>query len=61
MKKHVLAIVFVIFVAGWNNPVWANSPVAVLRSARNMVAYQDQHLGTFDDDWQAIGRTLGCR
>ncbi|PWU03545.1 MAG: hypothetical protein C5B53_00290 [Candidatus Melainabacteria bacterium] len=38
----------------------ASSPVAVLKSARNVVAYQDQHLGTFDDDWLAIGRTLGA-
>lgn len=47
-------------VAGGFTQAQASSPVAVLKSARNVVAYQDQHLGTFDDDWQAIVRTLGA-
>src|SRR6516225_8388966 len=49
-----------IFIANCWSPCFASSPVAVLKSARNVNAYQDQHLGTFDDDWLAIGRTLGA-
>ncbi len=41
-------------------PSLASSPVAVLKSGRNIQAYQDQHLGTFDDNWQSIARTLGA-
>lgn len=38
----------------------ASSPVAVLRSAYNQQEYQEQHLGNFDDNWQAVVRTLGA-
>lgn len=33
-------------------PAFAASPVAVLKSGRNAAAYQDQHIGTFDDDYK---------
>jgi uncharacterized lipoprotein YddW (UPF0748 family) len=39
-------------------PAYADAPLAVLRSARDSVAYQDQHLGTFDDDYNAFKQTL---
>ncbi len=38
----------------------ASSPVAVLRSAYNQQEYQEQHLGNFDDNWQAFMHTLGA-
>ncbi|MGH9552927.1 MAG: beta-galactosidase trimerization domain-containing protein, partial [Terriglobales bacterium] len=36
----------------------AAAPVAVLHSAHNAQAYQDEHLGTFDDDWVSFRQAL---
>ena len=36
----------------------AASPVAVLKSARNAAAYQDQHIGTLEDDYKAFRNAL---
>lgn len=34
------------------------APVAVLHSARNAAAYQEEHLGTYEDDWNTFKQTL---
>ena len=34
--------------------------MAVLRSAHNEQDYQEQHLGNFDEAWQAVLHTLGA-
>jgi uncharacterized lipoprotein YddW (UPF0748 family) len=39
-------------------PAWAASPVAVLKSARNGATYQDQHIGTFEDDYKVFKKAL---
>lgn len=39
-------------------PAYAASPVAVVRSDANAAQYQEQHLGTFDDDYNTFKRTL---
>lgn len=39
-------------------PVWAASPVALLKSMRNGNAYQDQHIGAFEDDYKVFLRAL---
>ena len=39
-------------------PAWAQAPIAVLHSARNAQAYQEEHLGTFDDDWLNFKQAL---
>ncbi|HEY9713384.1 MAG TPA: family 10 glycosylhydrolase [Chroococcales cyanobacterium] len=39
-------------------PAYAAAPVAVLKSARNSSAYQEEHLGTFDDDWQTFKQSI---
>ncbi|HEY9755653.1 MAG TPA: family 10 glycosylhydrolase [Oculatellaceae cyanobacterium] len=39
-------------------PAFAAAPLAVLRSTRDSAAYQDQHLGTFDDDYAQFKRAL---
>jgi uncharacterized lipoprotein YddW (UPF0748 family) len=39
-------------------PALAAAPLAVLKSARDAAAYQDEHLGTFDDDYTLFKRTL---
>ncbi|MBU6455373.1 MAG: family 10 glycosylhydrolase [Cyanobacteria bacterium REEB67] len=36
----------------------AASPVAVLKSARNAAVYQDQHIGTLEDDFKAFRNAL---
>ena len=36
----------------------AASPVAVLKSARNAIAYQDQHIGNMEDDFKAFRNAL---
>jgi len=42
----------------WCPPAYAAAPIAVLHSARNAVAYQDEHLGTYEEDWNSFKRTL---
>ncbi len=37
---------------------YANAPIAVVKSAKNAESYQQQNIGTFDEDWQAFKRTL---
>lgn len=37
----------------------AESPVGLLNSQHNRDVYQDQHLGTYDDDYAEFKRTLG--
>lgn len=37
---------------------WAAAPIAVLKSSKNAEAYQQQNIGTYDEDWQAFRRTL---
>lgn len=37
---------------------FAASPVAVLKSARNASTYQDQHIGTFEDDFKVFKRAM---
>jgi uncharacterized lipoprotein YddW (UPF0748 family) len=39
-------------------PAQAAAPLGVLKSAKDSNAYQDQHLGTFDDDYLLFKRTL---
>ncbi|MBS2002577.1 MAG: family 10 glycosylhydrolase [Cyanobacteria bacterium SZAS LIN-5] len=39
-------------------PAYAAAPVAVLKSSRNAIAYQDAHLGTYDEDWNIFKRAL---
>ncbi len=39
-------------------PAMAAAPLAVLKSAKDSSAYQEQHLGTFDDDYTLFKRTL---
>lgn len=39
-------------------PAWAAAPIAVLKSAKNAAAYQEAHLGTFEDDWQNFKQAL---
>ncbi len=39
-------------------PALAAAPLAVLKSAKDANSYQDQHLGTFDDDYLLFRRTL---
>lgn len=39
-------------------PVWAASPVAILKSGRNGATYQDQHIGTFEDDYKTFRKSL---
>ncbi|MBS1955498.1 MAG: family 10 glycosylhydrolase [Cyanobacteria bacterium SZAS-4] len=39
-------------------PAFAAAPVAVLKSSRNAIAYQEAHLGTYDEDWNIFKRTL---
>ena len=39
-------------------PAMAAAPLAVLKSGKDSSAYQDQHLGTFDDDYALFKRTL---
>jgi uncharacterized lipoprotein YddW (UPF0748 family) len=39
-------------------PVWAASPVAILKSGRNASTYQEQHIGTFEDDYKVFRKAL---
>lgn len=39
-------------------PAFAAAPVAVLKSSKNASAYQDAHIGTYEDDWKNFKRTL---
>jgi uncharacterized lipoprotein YddW (UPF0748 family) len=39
-------------------PVWAASPVAILKSGRNGATYQDQHIGTFEDDYKVFRKAI---
>ncbi len=39
-------------------PALAASPIGVVKSARNAQAYQDAHLGTYDDDYVQFRHTL---
>ena len=39
-------------------PVWAASPVAILKSGRNGSTYQEQHIGTFEDDYKVFRKAL---
>ncbi len=39
-------------------PAFATAPVAVLKSSRNAIAYQEAHLGTYDEDWNIFKRAL---
>jgi uncharacterized lipoprotein YddW (UPF0748 family) len=39
-------------------PAQAAAPLGVLKSTKDSNAYQDQHLGTFDDDYLLFKRTL---
>jgi len=50
-----LALFVSVFFAG---AALAQSPVAVLNSVFNAHQYQDQHLGTYDDDYSEFKRTL---
>ena len=36
----------------------AAAPIALLKSSKNAEAYQQQNIGTYDEDWQAFRRTL---
>jgi uncharacterized lipoprotein YddW (UPF0748 family) len=51
-------LMFVAQAAVFTTPAFAAAPVAVLRSARNVAAYTEQHLGNFDEDWQNFKQTL---
>lgn len=39
-------------------PAFASSPIGVLKSAKNASAYHEEHLGTFDDDFQQFKQVL---
>ncbi len=55
-----MTLMVVGFIVSGSSTAFAASPVAVLKSLRNITAYQDEHLGNFDDDWQALVKTLGA-
>jgi uncharacterized lipoprotein YddW (UPF0748 family) len=40
------------------SPAFAAAPVAVLKSARNAIAYQEAHLGTYEEDWNIFKHAL---
>lgn len=40
------------------SPAWCASPVALLKSMRNGSVYQDQHIGTFEDDYKVFQKAL---
>jgi uncharacterized lipoprotein YddW (UPF0748 family) len=42
----------------YTNAAWAASPLAVLNSLRNGQNYQDQHIGTWDDDYKVFKKAL---
>ena len=52
----VSALLLLIFVNV--QAAFAASPVAVLKSARNASTYQDQHIGTFEDDFKVFKLSL---
>lgn len=37
---------------------WAASPLAVIQSEKSATAYQDQHLGNWEEDWLSFKQTL---
>lgn len=39
-------------------PAHASAPLAILKSSHNAIAYQDQHLGTYEEDYQTFKQTL---
>ncbi len=39
-------------------PAFAAAPVAVLKSSRNAIAYQEAHLGTYEEDWGIFKHAL---
>ncbi len=43
---------------GWPLSARAAAPLAVLKSARDAAAYQDAHIGTFEDDYALFKQTL---
>ncbi len=50
----ISALVQIVFMPA----AFAASPIAVLKSGRNAAAYQDQHIGTLEDDFKAFRNTL---
>jgi uncharacterized lipoprotein YddW (UPF0748 family) len=54
----LLSVLFLFCQCAIYCPAFAASPLAVLKSARNAAAYQDQHLGTFEEDWLSFKQTL---
>lgn len=57
LSRFILALVVTLFASVFQ-PALAASPLAVLRSAATEQAYADQHLGQFDEDYNAFKRTL---
>ncbi|MCA0312953.1 MAG: family 10 glycosylhydrolase [Candidatus Melainabacteria bacterium] len=54
-----LSFVLSLLVNLWSaTAAYAASPVAVLKSARNAAVYQDQHIGTFEDDFKVFKSTM---
>jgi uncharacterized lipoprotein YddW (UPF0748 family) len=45
---------------GAGNAAFAASPVAVLKSQRNIAIYNDQHLGNWDEDYETFSKALGA-
>lgn len=52
------ACVSVLVSLGSARPALAASPLAVVKSERNAAAYQEQHLGEFNEDWLSFKQTL---
>ncbi|MBN9394154.1 MAG: family 10 glycosylhydrolase [Candidatus Melainabacteria bacterium] len=57
-KATLIAALYAVLVLCSVSSALAASPVALLKSARNAQAYQDQHIGTFDDDYKVFRRAL---
>jgi len=63
LKAASLYLVAVLFLQGMMQtlslqPAHAASPVAVYKSGRNAAAYQEQHIGTFDDDFKVFKQAM---
>jgi uncharacterized lipoprotein YddW (UPF0748 family) len=60
--KRLAYVLAVLFCFAWwsasSAPAQAASPLGVVQSERNAGAYQDQHLGNFEEAWQAFRQTL---
>ncbi len=60
MRRTAMILMSFCLLAGLTMPACLakTSPIAVIKSAFNGSAYENQHLGTFEDDYQEFKRTL---